>query len=70
MKQDNGLSPPHEMKRSYHSLSRSLVLWFLLLALLPLTLVSFISYQQARSSLTSATIDNLEKIAEKKCWVY
>ena len=73
MKQGNGLRPPLEIEvhsegrddGHYHSLARSLVLWFLLLALLPLTLVSFISYQQAHSSLTSTTIGNLEQVAGK-----
>ncbi len=77
MKQDNGLRVPLEIdglnegsnnernNGRYHSLARSLVLWFLLLALLPLTLVSFISYQQAHSSLRSAKVDALEQIAGK-----
>ena len=47
------------------SLTSSLVLWFLLLALVPLSLVSFISYQQATTSLTASAIDNLEQIASK-----
>ena len=69
MKQDNGLRRPLEVeghnKRRYHSLAQSLVLRFLLLALLPLTLVSFKSYQQGYSSLRSATVDALEQVAEK-----
>lgn len=32
-------------------LTRSLLLWFLLLALMPLVVVSLISYQQSRESL-------------------
>ncbi len=65
MKQDNCPRTSAEIEGNSHSLARSLVLWFLLLTLLPLALVSFVSYQHANNSLTLATIDNLKNIAEK-----
>ena len=46
-------------EKQYPSLSRGLVLWFLLLSLLPLTIVSWISYQQASSALTKAASESL-----------
>ncbi len=47
-------------KRKFISLSKSLVFWFLLLALLPLIIVSWINYQQANSSLKNIAIEELE----------
>ncbi len=47
-------------KRKFISLSKSLVFWFLLLALLPLIVVSWINYQQATSSLKKIAIEELE----------
>ncbi len=43
------------------SLGRTLLLWFLLLALLPMTLVAWISYQEATRSLTGAISERLEQ---------
>ncbi len=54
---DSGFGIP---KRKYRSLGNKLVLWFLLLALLPITLVAWISYQQASTSLTKAAEEELE----------
>ncbi|MBV1920614.1 MAG: cache domain-containing protein, partial [Pseudomonadales bacterium] len=65
MKQDDCPRTSAEIEGNPHSLARSLVLWFLLLTLLPLSLVSFVSYQQANNSLILATIDNLKNVAEK-----
>jgi len=48
----------------FSSLSRGLVLWFLLLSLLPLSIVSWINYQQAKTSLTEAAEENLEQTAK------
>ncbi len=48
------------------SLGRTLILWFLLLALLPMSLVAWIGYQQANTSLTQAAADKLEFAAESK----
>ena len=45
------------------SIGRTLILWFLLLALLPMSLVAWISYQQATDSLTHAAEDKLEYAA-------
>ena len=42
------------------TLSQSLLRWFLLLSLLPLLIVSWISYQQANSSLTKSSAESLE----------
>jgi PAS domain S-box-containing protein len=47
-------------QNQYGSLSRNLVLWFLLLSLLPLIIVSWVSFQQANSSLTISAIGKLE----------
>jgi len=49
--------------KKYTSLSQGLVLWFLLLSLLPLTIVSWISYQQANASLAQAASKSLEDSA-------
>jgi PAS domain S-box-containing protein len=54
------------MSNSRHSLQRTLVLWFMLLAMLPMILVSLISYQQAHSSLTLAAHERLEQSAATK----
>jgi len=53
-------SKPYAVKK-YTSLGRGLVLWFLFLSLLPLVIVSWISYQQASSSLTQAASGKLEQ---------
>lgn len=47
--------------KGFTSLNHSLVLWFLLLSLLPLILVSSMSYQQAKDSLTIAASESLEE---------
>ena len=49
--------------KKYASLSHSLILWFLLLALLPLTFVSWFSYQQANKNLIQAAEEKLEQSA-------
>ncbi|MCP4695660.1 MAG: PAS domain S-box protein, partial [Gammaproteobacteria bacterium] len=46
------------------SLDRTLVQWFLLLTLLPMSLVVWLGYQQANTSLTQAAEDKLEYAAE------
>ncbi len=47
-----------------HGLSRTVLLWFLLLALLPMSLVASISYLQARASLTRAAENALIDAAQ------
>ncbi len=49
-----------------HSLRRTLPLWFLLLALVPLVLTSWMSYRQTTQGLTLAAIEKLELGAELK----
>ena len=51
-------------RRGFTSLNHSLVLWFLLLSLLPLILVSWMSYQQAKDSLTAAASESLEESSQ------
>ena len=48
------------------SLSRTLIAWFMLLAMLPMILVSWISYQQAHTSLSQAANEKLEQSAATK----
>ena len=48
----------------FFSLGKSLVLWFLLLSISPLVLLSSISYQQVNSSLTQTAIDKLTQSAK------
>ena len=50
-------------KKKFSSLRRTMVIWFLILGLLPLTLVSWFSYQQAQSSLTRYAEENLKQTA-------
>jgi len=50
-------------KNKYHSLSRNLVFWFLLISLVPLSIVSWIGYQQSSESLTNAAAEKLEQSA-------
>ncbi len=49
--------------KKFTSLSRGLMLWFLLLSLLPVSIVSWISYQQASTGLTKAAISELSQSA-------
>ncbi len=49
-----------------HSLRRTLPAWFLLLALVPLTLTSWLSYQRAVDALTLAAVEKLEQGAQLK----
>jgi len=49
--------------KSNRSLSHTLMLWFMLLALLPMTLVAWLGYQQANTSLTQAVARDLEQTA-------
>jgi len=63
MSANNNLSTLSDKIKSgtiFTSLSSSLLFWFLLLSLLPLCTVSWISYQQANSSLTKSAIAELE----------
>ena len=50
-------------EKKFRSLSSSLIFWFLLLSLLPMTLVAWFSYQQANISLTKAASEELEQSA-------
>ncbi len=53
----------NQFKTKQLSLGHILVLWFLVLSLLPLSIVSWISYNQANTSLTNAAIHQLEEKA-------
>ncbi len=53
-------------RKKFTSLGRSLLLWFLLLALLPLTITSVIGYRQMEKSLTEAVMQELEREAHDK----
>ncbi|BCG64345.1 MAG: two-component system, sensor histidine kinase and response regulator [Methyloprofundus sp.] len=46
-----------------HSINRTLLFWFLLLALAPMSLVSWVSYHQAATGLHKAAAQNLEHMA-------
>ncbi len=63
-------SPPlgKETQASSHrnTLGRTLMAWFILLALLPMSLVAWIGYQQANTTLTQAAEDNLQQAADAK----
>jgi len=52
------------INKEYTSLSRGLVIWFLLLSLLPISLISWISYQEANNSLTESATHKLEQSAK------
>lgn len=52
--------------RTYFSLTHSLLLWFLLLSLLPLSLNSWFSYHQATKGLTNIAAQKLEQGALQK----
>lgn len=47
--------------KKYSSLSRGLVLWFLILSLLPLAVISWFSYQQSYKSLNQAASEKLKQ---------
>lgn len=47
-------------QKHYKSLGKNLVFWLLVLSLIPVIVVSWFSYQQARSSLTNAAKNELE----------
>ncbi|MCP5014127.1 MAG: histidine kinase, partial [Ketobacter sp.] len=49
-----------------NTLGRTLMAWFILLALLPMSLVAWIGYQQANTTLTQAAEDNLQQAADAK----
>ncbi|NOY63750.1 MAG: HAMP domain-containing protein, partial [Gammaproteobacteria bacterium] len=53
-------------RRSRHSLGRSLLMWFLLLALLPLSINAWLGYRQAADGLTAMAIEELEQGAKLK----
>ncbi|VAX00073.1 Multi-sensor hybrid histidine kinase [hydrothermal vent metagenome] len=59
IKIDN-LAIESKANNKFISLSKSLVFWFLLLALLPLIIVSWVNYKQANSSLMHVTVEELE----------
>lgn len=48
---------------TYSSLSRTLIIWFMLLAMLPMSIVSWISYQQAYGRLIIDVHEKLEQSA-------
>lgn len=50
---------PEKAVKKLHSLSFHLTMWFLLLSILPLTIVAYISYQQAKQSLVTAVQEDL-----------
>ncbi len=50
-------------KKKFRSLGRSLMFWFLILSLLPMTLVVWFSFQLGTSSLTRAAEEKLEQSA-------
>ncbi|VAW99552.1 diguanylate cyclase/phosphodiesterase (GGDEF & EAL domains) with PAS/PAC sensor(s) [hydrothermal vent metagenome] len=52
--------------KNFTSLGRSLLLWFLLLALLPLSVTSVIGYRQMEKSLTETVMHELEREAQQK----
>ncbi len=53
-------------EKKFTSLGRSLLLWFLLLALLPLSVTSVIGYRQMEKSLTETVMHELEREAQQK----
>ena len=61
---DSNFSTSSDSANSRHgSLSKTLILWFLLLALVPLSSMSWLGYQQARKNLTQAAQQKLEQSA-------
>ncbi|MCG8429124.1 MAG: response regulator [Chromatiales bacterium] len=59
--------PPAVNTRSHTtSLKRTLIGWFLLMALLPMSLIAWIGYQQAHHSLSEAATEKLEQAATAK----
>lgn len=48
------------------SLNRSLLLWFMVLALVPMALVSWVGYDQAGRSLKRAAVDDLALVARQQ----
>ncbi len=52
--------------KKFTPLGRSLLLWFLLLALMPIIITSVIGYQQMEKSLTEAAMQELEREAHDK----
>jgi len=58
---DNTYHKPVDTKPTKsHLLENQLIFWFLLLSLLPLVIVSWVSYQQANNSLSQAASEELE----------
>ncbi|WP_295030304.1 response regulator [Shewanella sp.] len=57
--QDEFIHAPIKEVNKLSSLSFNLTLWFLLLSLLPLTIVAWFSYQQAKQSLVDAAEEEL-----------
>ncbi len=55
-----------QSRRARGSLGRALVAWFLVLSLLPLALVSVLSYRSARSALRAAVAESLTTATELK----
>lgn len=66
MNQHHAKSNPRADRRRFwrKSLSRNMLIWFLALSLIPLTLVSLISYQNARQSLQQLSQDALVAMAD------
>ncbi len=58
------LNMASQQRRFKNSISRTLLAWFLLLALIPMTLVAYISYQKASSELYKVAVEHLENIAD------
>ena len=48
-------------RRKFSPLSRGLTLWILSLSILPLTIVSWLNYQQANTTLTQAATEKLKQ---------
>ncbi|NOZ54168.1 MAG: response regulator [Gammaproteobacteria bacterium] len=63
MKVDIAANGDAPVAKKYASLRRHLVLWFLLLSLLPLMIVSWVSYQTGTASLTQSAEDKLQQSA-------
>ena len=56
----------HLRRTILRGLGRTLLLWFLLISLIPLAVVSVISYQNARSSLRNDAIKSMTVAVELK----
>ncbi|WP_084332550.1 response regulator [Marinobacterium jannaschii] len=61
--QQAALSSPSNGPSGHSSLKKTVTTWFLMLALLPMALVAWISYEQASQALSKTTADQLKKSA-------